>query len=108
MTKPTSIRPARKQPASKVSRTVAKAAKTPGSRKIAPLPAEQGSKTSACLELLRQNGGASLQELMAITGWQAHSVRGFLSGTVRKRLGLTLCADKDNQGLRRYHVKAVA
>lgn len=66
------------------------------------------SKTAACLELLHQPGGTSLRELMATTGWQAHSVRGFLSGTVRKKLGLTLIAANDDEGVRRYHIEAGA
>jgi len=46
------------------------------------------TKKDIVLELLRRNEGATLAELMSATGWQAHSVRGFISGTVRKQLGL--------------------
>lgn len=106
MTKNTPIRPTREQPSSRISRKVSKTAKAPGRSKAAPPPTEQGSKTSTCLELLRQPDGTSLEELMGVTGWQAHSVRGFLSGTVRKRLGLILTAEKDGEGVRRYQVKA--
>lgn len=52
--------------------------------------AREGSKKAEILALLRREGGATLQELMAATDWQAHSVRGFLSGTLRKKMGLTV------------------
>lgn len=62
------------------------------------------SKTAACLALLQQDGGASLTELMSATGWQAHSVRGFLSGTVKKKLGLRLTSSSDGDDIRRYRI----
>ena len=49
--------------------------------------ARQGSKTERVLELLKRSGGASLKDIMKATDWQAHSVRGFLSGTLARRWG---------------------
>jgi hypothetical protein len=41
-------------------------------------------------------------------GWQAHSVRGFLAGTVKKMPGVTLVSDKTDNGPRRYRIEAAA
>lgn len=53
-------------------------------------PTRGDTKKEAVLALLRRDDGANLGEIEAATGWQRHSVRGFLSGTVKKKLGLTL------------------
>ncbi len=45
------------------------------------------TKAAALLDLLRRRDGASLDEMQKISGWQPHSVRGFLSGTVKKTAG---------------------
>jgi hypothetical protein len=66
----------------------------------------EGSKTAQILDLLKQPGGVSSKELMETTGWQAHSVRGFLSGTVGKKLGLTVVSTKGEDGARTYSIKA--
>lgn len=68
--------------------------------------ARDGSKASQVLELLKRPTGATLAELMKATGWQAHSVRGFLSGTVGKKLGLAVASTKAEDGERTYSVKA--
>jgi hypothetical protein len=67
--------------------------------------AREGSKAAKVLGLLRPPDGASLKELMKATGWLAHSVRGFLSGTVAKRMGLKLVSAKSEDGERRYTVQ---
>jgi hypothetical protein len=64
--------------------------------------ARPGSKTAKLLELLRRPGGATAKELMKATGWQPHSVRGFLSGTVGKKMGLTIESAKRDDGERVY------
>lgn len=71
-----------------------KTAKKPASAKKAPRSEKKvnnprkASKTSAVLELLQRPDGVTLAELMSATEWQAHSVRGFLSGTIGKKNGL--------------------
>jgi len=54
------------------------------------------------LDLLRRPGGVTAKELMKATGWQPHSVRGFLSGTVGKKMGLTVESAKREDGERVY------
>ncbi len=62
------------------------------------------SKHDQILDLLRRAQGASLKELQKASGWQSHSVRGFLSGTVKKKLKLNLSSTKSEDGERRYTV----
>ena len=64
------------------------------------------SKTAKILDLLKRPEGATLAALMKAAEWQAHSVRGFLSGTLRKKLGLTIESAKGEDGERTYTVKA--
>jgi hypothetical protein len=56
--------------------------------------------------LLKRREGATLKELMEATEWQAHSVRGFLSGTLRKKMGLKIESAKSAAGERRYSIQA--
>ena len=56
-------------------------------------PAVTG-RTVQLLAMLKQRGGASLKSIMKATGWQAHSVRGFISGVLRKKLKLTVVSKK--------------
>jgi hypothetical protein len=64
----------------------------------------KGTKTAKILALLGRPDGASLQELTKATGWQAHSVRGFLSGTLNKKMGLRIHSDRRDDGQRAYRV----
>ena len=63
-----------------------------------------GSKKGIILGLLRRPGGATLAELMTATGWQAHSVRGFLSAVVTKKMGLTVESSRNETKERNYRV----
>ncbi len=70
-----------------------------------PTPRE-GSKKAIVLEMLRRPEGATLQEIMSATGWMAHSVRGFLSGALGKKMGLTVESAKNDGGARVYRIAA--
>lgn len=65
-----------------------------------------GTKTNKVLTLLERSEGASLEELRKATGWQPHSVRGFLSGTLKKKMGYRLSSVKRLNGDRAYRVVA--
>jgi uncharacterized protein DUF3489 len=66
--------------------------------------AAAGSKQDRVIALLQRPGGATLDNLVKATGWQPHSVRGFLAGTVRKKLKLQLQSQKVD-GRRTYRIK---
>ena len=68
--------------------------------------ARRGSKTAKILELLKRSGGATLKEIMKATAWQSHSVRGFLSGTLRKKLGMRVDSFKRDDNERTYRISS--
>jgi hypothetical protein len=51
------------------------------------------SKLGKMIALLQRQDGATIAQMMKATGWQAHSVRGAMSGTIKRRLGLTITSD---------------
>lgn len=59
------------------------------------------NKTEAVIAMLRRPEGASVDEIMAATDWQRHSVRGALAGSVKKRLGAAVTSEMVD-GVRRY------
>ena len=65
----------------------------------------EGSKTATVLELMKREGGVTAKELMSVTGWQAHSVRGFISGTLGKKMGLTVVSTRGENGERTYTIQ---
>ena len=84
-------------PAAKTSQ---QAAGNPKARKADP-----GSKQSRVIAMLQSPTGTTIAAIMKATGWQQHSVRGFLAGVVRKKLKLKL-ETKKVDGNRTYHVEA--
>jgi len=68
--------------------------------------AREGSKKAIVLKLLRRPEGATLADIQSATGWQPHSVRGFISGALGKKMGLTVESIKTPDGERSYRLKA--
>jgi len=74
----------------------------------APLPAPVEpigtSKQARLISMLNASSGATLEQMMKLTGWQAHTVRGAISGVLRKRLGLNVVCDAAGSEVRRYRI----
>jgi hypothetical protein len=66
--------------------------------------AREGSKKAIVLDLLRRQDGATLAEIAEATAWQCHSIRGFISGTVAKKLGLKVESIKNEANGRTYRI----
>jgi hypothetical protein len=65
---------------------------------------ERVTKQERMLTLLSRPEGASIAEMMQATDWQQHSVRGFLAGTVKKKLGFSLTTSRAAGDVRRYRI----
>ena len=63
------------------------------------------SKQATLIKLLSRPGGATIDEMAEATGWQRHSVRGMMSGVLKKRLGLSIASEKEERG-RIYRIAA--
>ena len=79
---------------------------------VEEVPAQQeaksesgGSKKDLVVAMLDAAEGVTLAQIMAATGWQKHSVRGFLSGAVGKKMGLTVVSSKPKDGERVYRIE---
>src|SRR5258705_2486410 len=102
MTKPKSTAKAATRSASpKSSKSKSRKRPTPVSAKSAARPA---TKHARIIAMLRSPAGATIAAIMTATDWQQHSVRGFLAGVVRKKLGLNLVSEQTDKG-RVYRIK---
>jgi len=94
MTKPKS------KPKAAPRSTARKTAKPASSRSAA----RPNTKHARIIAMLRMPTGTTIAAIMTATDWQQHSVRGFLAGVVRKRLGLDLVSEQTDKG-RVYHIR---
>ena len=81
--------------------------KTAGSRpkgQVAAPAVRQGTKQALLVDLLKSRSGATIDEAVAATGWQAHSVRGAISGTLKKKLGLAVTSEPIEKRGRVYRI----
>src|SRR5687767_13081988 len=90
-------------PTAPPARATDAAPKTTGELKIKKI--DPGSKQSRIIALLSSPGGTTIAAMLRTTGWQQHSVRGFLAGVVRKRLKLNLNSKKID-GTRVYRINS--
>ena len=89
----------------KIKARVRKAAKTPKTP-AAPEAPRTGTKQAKLITMLEAPDGASIAEIVAATDWQAHTIRGAISGVLKKKLGLGVTSDKDGDRGRVYKIRA--
>lgn len=70
----------------------------------APVQRRKGTKQETLIEMLRAEGGATIDEIVEATGWQSHTVRGAMSGALKKKLGLTITSEKIEGRGRAYRI----
>ena len=102
MTKP------KTKPKAATRSTARKTAKPPSRKRSAPASSRSAAgpdtKHAHIVAMLRAPAGATIAAMMAATEWQQHSVRGFLAGVIRKKLGLNLVSEQTDKG-RVYRIK---
>jgi len=104
---PKAKKAAKTAPPKKEAKTAPKkdAKQTAKPSKQASKPANEsrdGSKKGIVIDLLRRKEGATMAEIAKATGWQNHSIRGFISGQLTKKMGLTVESSKNEAGERTY------
>ena len=74
--------------------------------RTSPPAVRPGTKQALLIDLLQRKKGATIEEIVEASGWQPHSVRGAISGTLKKKLGLMVTSEKPDDGPRRYRIEA--
>ena len=67
--------------------------------------APRRTKQQIMIDLLRRPEGAGIEEITAATGWQSHTVRGAMSGALKKKLGLDITSEKTEERGRVYRIE---
>jgi hypothetical protein len=87
------------------ARMISKGKSRTRSASVSPKPAVRtDTKHARIIAMLRASAGTTIGAIMTATDWQEHSVRGFLAGVVRKKLGLNLVSEQTDKG-RVYRIK---
>ncbi len=75
-----------------------------GKPKRAPRRKREGTKQAAMIDMLRRKQGATIAQIAEATGWRNHTIRGAISGALKKKLGLDVTSEKTEEGPRRYRI----
>src|SRR4051794_19594124 len=102
MPKPKSVRT--KASRSPKSKTAVRKSETQPKVRSSIAAGHADSKQARLITMLRASSGATVAAMMTVVGWQQHSVRGFLAGVIRKKLGLNLVSEESDDG-RVYRIK---
>ena len=94
--------PEKRRPARKTAKKIRRGAINADAK----TPARGSTKQAIMIEMLKRPKGATIEQMTTRTGWQAHSVRGAISGTLKKKLGLVVTSEKPEEGPRRYRIQA--
>jgi len=70
-----------------------------------PVVIRAGTKQAKIIALLQRSEGASISEIVEVTGWAAHSARGMISGGLKKKLGFEVSTTSDELRGRVYHIR---
>jgi hypothetical protein len=97
----TEVKAAKKTKAAKTTKQAGRAAKGPKAKSAKT----KDSKKELVLGLLRRKEGATIAEITKATNWQNHSIRGFISGTLTKKMGLSVESTKNDGGERTYRIE---
>ena len=97
---------AKSSKATRSARKTAKNTRRGATSTDAKTPVRRGTKQAILIELLKRPKGATIEQMTTKTGWQAHSVRGAISGTLKKKLGLVVTSEQPEDGPRRYRIQA--
>ncbi len=87
-----------------VDRSTSEGTHSAGTPGVTPRAIRPGTKLAEIIDCLRQPGGATIAQMMATSQWQAHTIRGAISGMIKKKLGLNVESAKRPDGERVYRI----
>jgi hypothetical protein len=100
----TQSRSAKQKPKQRGRRAEPKPSGAKPNGRTSPAVVRPGTKQALLIDLLKRKKGATIDEAVAATGWQPHSVRGAISGTLKKKLGLAVTSERVGNRGRVYRI----